>query len=305
MAPPQPWLKPLPMAPMEEPVPIMVAPTVQKIRKKPRLPPPVREAAALIFAAAGDPAHKDHKADPCDKAANKQWDVFGVQHSFISSLESFSSARRRVRSGRYGCQTFPPLRAGTVGSLSDNNFAVLNLPIFFPSVNSFLTFSAQIWIFGACYNFLFLVLSFPRKTNCPLQSIFRCRILKLEQGFTEKVTSPFQKATMLRLFLIVCNLLSCPTMPSQAPKVSASRAKATIGGAPAAEKGRTACSFQPSEPESAQFLFRYRNASPDIARYPNTSGVFRIPVRNTSEHFRRFPDLVRMPLRGPIYKERK
>jgi len=43
MAPPQPWLKPLPMAPMEEPVPIMVAPTVQKIRKKPRLPPPVRK----------------------------------------------------------------------------------------------------------------------------------------------------------------------------------------------------------------------------------------------------------------------
>ena len=66
-----------------------------------------QEAAALIFATAGDPAHKDHKADPCDKAADKQWDVFGIQHSFISSLESFSSARRRVRSGRYGCQTFP------------------------------------------------------------------------------------------------------------------------------------------------------------------------------------------------------
>lgn len=118
-----------------------------------------------------------------------------------------------------------PLRAGTVGSLSDNNFAVLNLPIFFPSVNSFLTFSAQIWIFGACYNFLFLVLSFPRKTNCPLQSIFRCRILKLEQGFTEKNSKSLSKATTLRSFLIVCNLLSCPTMPSQAPKVSASRAK--------------------------------------------------------------------------------
>ena len=68
-------------------------------------------------------------------------------------------------------------------------------------------------------------MSFPRKTNCPLQSIFRCRILKLEQGFTEKKSKSFSKATMLRLFLIVCNLLSCPTMPSQAPKASASRAK--------------------------------------------------------------------------------
>ena len=66
-----------------------------------------QETAALALAAAGNPAHKDHEADPCNKAANKQWDVFGVQHSFISSLETFFSARRRVRSGRCGCQTFP------------------------------------------------------------------------------------------------------------------------------------------------------------------------------------------------------
>ena len=45
-----------------------------------------QEAAALTLAAAGDPANKDHKADPCNKAANKQRDVLGIQHSFISSL---------------------------------------------------------------------------------------------------------------------------------------------------------------------------------------------------------------------------
>ena len=198
-----------------------------------------------------------------------------------------------------------PLRAGTVGSLSDNNFAVLNLPIFFPSVNSFLTFSAQIWIFGACYNFLFLVLSFPRKTNCPLQSIFRCRILKLEQGFTEKNQVPFKSNDVALIFnrLQFIKLSDNAVAGPKSVCIPCKRQRSAALRPP--KKGRTACSFQPSEPESAQFLFRYRNTSPNIARYPNTSGVFRIPVRNTSEHFRRFPDLVRMPLRGPIYKERK
>ena len=46
-----------------------------------------------------------------------------------------------------------PPRAGTAGELSDNNFAAINLLIFSLFVNSFLTFSAQIWIFSASYNF--------------------------------------------------------------------------------------------------------------------------------------------------------
>ena len=68
-------------------------------------------------------------------------------------------------------------------------------------------------------------MSFPRKTNCPLQSIFRCRTLKIGAGIYRKKSKFLSKAMMLRLFLIVCNSLSCPTMPSQAPKASASRAK--------------------------------------------------------------------------------
>lgn len=149
--------------------------------------------------------------------------------------------------------------------------------------------------------FLFIILSFPRKTNCPLQSIFRCRILKLEQGFTEKIQVPFKSNDVSIIFnrLQFIKLSDNAVAGPKSVCIPCKRQRSAALRPP--KKGRTACSFQPSEPESAQFLFRYRNASPNTARYPNTSGVFRIPVRNTSEHFRRFPDLVRMPLRGPIY----
>lgn len=199
-----------------------------------------------------------------------------------------------------------PLRAGTVGSLSDNNLAEINVPIFASSVNRFLTFSSKRTIFGVFYSFPVHNFVISTKNKLPLAVYFPVSYTEIGAGISRKKSKSLSKATMLCLFLIVCNLLSCPTMPSQAPKSSASRAKGNDRRRSGRrKKGRTACSFQPSEPESAQFLFRYRNTSPNTARYPNTSGVFRIPVRNTSEHFRRFPDLVRMPLRGPIYKERK
>ena len=199
-----------------------------------------------------------------------------------------------------------PLRAGTVGSLSDNNLAEINVPIFASSVNRFLTFSSKRTIFGVFYSFPVHNYVISTKNKLPLAVYFPVSYTEIGAGISRKKSKPFSKATMLRLFLIVCNLLSCQTMPSQAPKASASRAKGNDRRRSGRrKKGRTACNFQPSEPESAQFLFRYRNTSFNTARYPNTSGVLRIPVRNTSEHFRRFPDLVRMPLRGPIYKERK
>ena len=194
-----------------------------------------------------------------------------------------------------------PLRAGTVGSLSDNNLAEINVPIFASSVNRFLTFSSKRTIFGVFYSFPVHNYVISTKNKLPLAVYFPVSYTEIGAGIYRKKSKSLSRATMLRSFLNVYNLLSCPTMPSQAPKASASRAK----GNDPPKKVRTACSFQPSEPESAQFLFGYWNASFNTARYPNTSGVFRIPVRNTSEHLRRFPDLVRMPLRGPIYKERK
>lgn len=199
-----------------------------------------------------------------------------------------------------------PLRAGTVGSLSDNNLAEINVPIFASSVNRFLTFSSKRTIFGVFYSFPVHNYVISTKNKLPLAVYFPVSYTEIGAGISRKKSKSLSKATILRSFLIVFNLLSCPTMPSQAPKsvcIPCKRQRSAALRPP--KKGRTACNFQLSEPESTQFLFRYRNTSFNTARYPNTSGVFRIPVRNTSEHFRRFPDLVRMPLRGPIYKERK
>ena len=61
------------------------------------------------------------------------------------------------------------------------------------------------------------------------------------------------------------------------------------------KKGRTACSFQPSEPESVQFLFRYRNT---FVVFPTWSECLSeaLYIRKGSEShaFRRFP-----PFTGP------
>ena len=118
-----------------------------------------------------------------------------------------------------------PLRAGTVGSLSDNNLAEINVPIFASSVNRFLTFSSKRTIFGVFYSFPVHNFVISTKNKLPLAVYFPVSYTEIGAGIYRKNYKSLSKATMLRSFLIVCNLLSCPTMPSQAPKVSASRAK--------------------------------------------------------------------------------
>ena len=199
-----------------------------------------------------------------------------------------------------------PLRAGTVGSLSDNNLAEINVPIFASSVNRFLTFSSKRTIFGVFYSFPVHNFVISTKNKLPLAVYFPVSYTEIGAGiYRKKIQVPFKSNDVVLIF----NRLQFIKLSDNAvagPKIVCIPCKRQRSAAlRPPKKGRTACSFQPSEPESAQFLFRYRNTSPNTARYPNTSGVFRIPVRNTSEHFRRFPDLVRMPLRGLIYKERK
>lgn len=118
-----------------------------------------------------------------------------------------------------------PLRAGTVGSLSDNNLAEINVPIFASSVNRFLTFSSKRTIFGVFYSFPVHNYVISTKNKLPLAVYFPVSYTEIGAGIYRKKSKSLSRATMLRLFLIVCNLLSCPTMPSQAPKASASRAK--------------------------------------------------------------------------------
>lgn len=199
-----------------------------------------------------------------------------------------------------------PLRAGTVGSLSDNNLAEINVPIFASSVNRFLTFSSKRTIFGVFYSFLVHNYVISTKNKLPLAVYFPVSYTEIGAGiYRKKIQAPFKSNDVA----LISNRLQFIKLSDNAvagPKIVCIPCKRQRSAAlRPPKKGRTACSFQPSEPESAQFLFGYQNTSLNTARYTNTSGVFRIPVRNTSEHFRRFPDLVRMSLRGPIYKERK
>lgn len=199
-----------------------------------------------------------------------------------------------------------PLRAGTVGSLSDNNLAEINVPIFASSVNRFLTFSSKRTIFGVFYSFPVHNYVISTKNKLPLAVYFPVSYTEIGAGiYRKKIQVPFKSNDVTLIFnrLQFIKLSDNAVAGPKSVCIPCKRQRSAALRPP--KKGRTACSFQPSEPESAQFLFRYRNTSFNTARYPNTSGVFRIPVRNTSEHFRRFPDLVRMPLRGPIYKERK
>lgn len=199
-----------------------------------------------------------------------------------------------------------PLRAGTVGSLSDNNLAEINVPIFASSVNRFLTFSSKRTIFGVFYSFPVHNYVISTKNKLPLAVYFPVSYTEIGAGIYRKKIQVLFKSNDVALIFNRLQFIKLSDNAVAGPKsvcIPCKRQRSAALRPP--KKGRTACSFQPSEPESAQFLFRYRNASLNTARYPNTSGVFRIPVRNTSEHFRRFPDLVRMPLRGPIYKERK
>lgn len=199
-----------------------------------------------------------------------------------------------------------PLRAGTVGSLSDNNLAEINVPIFASSVNRFLTFSSKRTIFGVFYSFPVHNFVISTKNKLPLAVYFPVSYTEIGAGiYRKKNQVPFKSNDVALIFnrLQFIKLSDNAVAGPKSVCIPCKRQRSAALRPP--KKGRTACSFQPSEPESAQFSFRYRNISPNTARYPNTSGVFRIPVRNTSEHFRRFPDLVRMPLRGPIYKERK
>lgn len=199
-----------------------------------------------------------------------------------------------------------PLRAGTVGSLSDNNLAEINVPIFASSVNRFLTFSSKRTIFGVFYSFPVHNFVISTKNKLPLAVYFPVSYTEIGAGiYRKKIQAPFKSSDVSLIFnrLQFIKLSDNAVAGPKSVCIPCKRQRSAALRPP--KKGRTACSFQPSEPESAQFLFGYWNTSFNTARYPNTSGVFRIPVRNTSEHFRRFPDLVRMPLRGPIYKERK
>ena len=118
-----------------------------------------------------------------------------------------------------------PLRAGTVGSLSDNNLAEINVPIFASSVNRFLTLSSKRTIFGGIYSFIVHDFVISTKFKQPLAVQIPPSYTEIEARPCVKNHEGSSKAMWIRSFLFIPILSSCPTMPSQAPKTSASRAK--------------------------------------------------------------------------------
>ena len=178
-----------------------------------------------------------------------------------------------------------PLRAGTVGSLSDNNLAEINVPIFASSVNRFLTLSSKRTIFGVFYSFPVHNFVISTKSKLPLAVYFPVSYTEIGAGIYRKNHKSLSKATMLRSFLIVCNLLSCPTMPSGCPKTSAGRPKSGFRTAIHHPKssGQPVISGCP-RPKTRCFCSDIRTYSlyqPDIRTHPVFSGFLCGTHRNT------------------------
>ena len=149
-----------------------------------------------------------------------------------------------------------PLRAGTVGSLSDNNLAEINVPIFASSVNRFLTFSSKRTIFGVFYSFPVHNFVISTKNKLPLAVYFPVSYTEIGAGIYRKKSKPLSKATMLCNDVVpIFNRLQFIKLSDNAvvgPKsvcIPCKRQRSAALRLP--KKGRTACSFQPSEPESA------------------------------------------------------
>lgn len=118
-----------------------------------------------------------------------------------------------------------PLRAGTVGSLSDNNLAEINVPIFASSVNRFLTFSSKRTIFGVFYSFPVHNYVISTKNKLPLAVYFPVSYTEIGARIRVINHEASSKIMLVCYFLLVLALSSCPTIPSGTSKTSVERAK--------------------------------------------------------------------------------
>lgn len=178
-----------------------------------------------------------------------------------------------------------PLRAGTVGSLSDNNLAEINVPIFASSVNRFLTLSSKRTIFGVFYSFIVHDFVISTKNKLPLAVYFPVSYTEIGAGIYRKNHKSLSKAMMFRSFLIICNLLSCPTMPSGCPKTSAGHPKSGFRTAVHHPKssGQPVISGCP-RPKTRCFCSDIRTYSlyqPDIRTHPSIPAPLCGTHRNT------------------------
>lgn len=191
-----------------------------------------------------------------------------------------------------------PLRAGTVGSLSDNNLAEINVPIFASSVNRFLTFSSKRTIFGVFYSFAVHNSVILTKNKSPLAVHFLASYTEIGARIRVRNHRASSKIMLICYFLLIPVLSSCPTILSGASKNSVERAKRgrrhpirrrKIGGQPVIQR----C----PHPKPRQFcsdIRTYRMVQPNI----RTHLLFPVFPRGT--HRNSLRRCAACPVRHPI-----
>lgn len=154
--------------------------------------------------------------------------------------------------------------------MSDNNFAAINLPIFFLFVNSFLTFSAQIWIFGASHNFFvpcFVIFTKIKPPLAVLKTVSYTKFRRVHQT-TNPLLSKNQAA--FRQFQVCFRkkkLSDNAIKPSQDPT------KSPLPGAgspvPPSKKAAEPPDARGWSQHNTLSLFGYKNAQLITSPYPN------------------------------------
>ena len=136
-----------------------------------------------------------------------------------------------------------PLRAGTVGSLSDNNLAEINVPIFASSVNRFLTFSSKRTIFGVFYSFPVHNFVISTKNKLPLAVYFPVSYTEIGAGIYRKKSKPFKSNDVALIFnrLQFIKLSDNAVAGPKSVCIPCKRQRSAALRPP--KKGRTACNF--------------------------------------------------------------
>lgn len=205
-----------------------------------------------------------------------------------------------------------PLRAGTVGSLSDNNLAEINVPIFASSVNRFLTFSSKRTIFGVFYSFPVHNYVISTKNKLPLAVYFPVSYTEIGARIRVRNHEASSKIMLVCYFFTCFGIIELSDNTVRHFKNLCRTCKTRPSAPDPPQKNRRAARDSAlSAPKTAPVLFGYKNISRGAARYPNALALPGVPLWNTSELFAPVCGLPGQTPRTPyitghpIYKERK
>ena len=197
-----------------------------------------------------------------------------------------------------------PLRAGTVGSLSDNNLAEINVPNFLHHPSIDFTFLKR--PFWRIYSFPVHNFVISTKNKLPLAVYFPVSYTEIGAGISrKKIQVPF-KSNDIALIFNRFQFIKLSDNTVAGPKSVCIPCKRQRSAALRPPKKR-ADGLQFSAVRTRKRTIFVRILEHEFQYSPISEHV-RCFQDSCAEHIgtpSSFPDLVRMPLRGPIYKERK